>query len=248
MSSKPLHVRHLISLILLSGFVSTTQADTTIKDQATEGKISYHALVIGHGCEEPSVAQSLPVKAQSVVFPTLNPQLTRNDTGESMTLDSIIEDDTGRGLAGRVEVIQDRNIFKFQALQQDKAGNTVGFNSTGGTLQSGFLGLVPFRFSAVNFVKTSCIKRLYVKVAVADVCSMTFPPKPGTAELWLPSATTRFRNPMIIGEPATLIVNRDLNTNPLPTDGSCGDGFDATLLPSREDIDTHLPFKGWGRK
>lgn len=212
-----------------------------------EGKISYHALVIGHGCEEAPVA-SQPVKAQSVVFPTLKPQLTRNDTGESLAMESIIEDDTGLGLAGRVELIQDRNIFQSQTLTQDKTGNTVGFYSTNGNLQSGLLGLVPFRFSAVNFVKTSCIKRLYVKVAVADVCSMNFPPKPGTAELWLPNPTTRFRNPMIIGEPATLIVNRDLATNPLPVDGNCGDGFDATLSPSREDIDTHLPFKGWGRK
>lgn len=237
-----------VSLMILSSATTTVLADTTVKDQATEGRINYHALVIGHGCEQPVQDTTIPVKAQSVIFPTLKPLVARNDTGEAVQLGEVIEDEAGTGLAGRVELIQDKNIFKNQNLIQDAVGNTIGFYGTGGNLQSGLLGLVPFRFSAVSFIKTSCAKRLFIKLAVADVCNMTFPPKLGTAELWFPSTTTRFRNSELIGEPATLIVNRDLAANPLPTGEACGEGFDVTITPSRQDIDTHLPFKGWGGK
>ncbi len=242
--------RNLVTASLLSlvvGVIPASMADTTVRDQATEGKISYHALVIGHGCEQLSTDELAPVIAQSVLVPTLKPILSKRDTGESLQWGDVIQDDAETGLAGRVELIQDRNIFRNQTINRDDKGNSIGFYSTGGFLQSGLLGTVPFRFSAVSFVGSSCAKRLFIELAVADICNMSFPPKPGTAELWLSSTTTRFRNPLLVGEPATLIVNRDLTANPLPANG-CESGFDVTLQASREDVDTHLPFKGWGKK
>lgn len=236
--------------LLLAGLVccsGVALADTTVKDQATEGKLSYHALVIGHGCEQPLLGNTTPVKAQSVVFPTLKPVVTRADTEESLQWTDVIDDEAGTGLAGRVELIQDRNIFKTQNLTLNDAGNSIGFYSTNGALQTDALGLVPFRFSAVSFAPSSCARRLLIKLAIADICSMSFPPKAGTAGLWLPSTTVRFRDPLLLGEPATLIVNRDLVSNPLPTGQNCKGGFDVTVKPSAEDIDAHLPFKGWGR-
>ncbi|MGI9212268.1 MAG: hypothetical protein ACR2HF_07315 [Methylococcaceae bacterium] len=234
----------LAGLACCSGIVL---ADTTVKDQATEGKLSYHALVIGHGCEDLQPGKTNPVKAQSVVFPTLKPVVTRADTGEALQWSDVIDDEAGTGLAGKVELIQDRNIFKAQSLILNEAGNSIGFYSTNGSLQADALGLVPFRFSAVSFAPATCARRLLIKLAIADICSMSFPPKVGTAGLWLPSTTVRFRDPVLLGDPATLIVNRDLVSNPLPAAQNCKDGFDVTIKPSAEDIDAHLPFKGWGR-
>jgi len=234
-------------LALLIALSSAVQADTTVRDQATEGRSSFHALVIGHGCEEPQQAKTAPVTAQSMILPTLKPVITRNDTGELLQWTDVIEDEAGTGLAGRVELIQDRNIFKAQYPIRDEIGNTLGFYATGGTLQVDALGMVPFRFAAVSFVPSSCARRLLIRLAVAEVCSMTFPPRPGTANLWIPATTTRFRNPMLIGNPATLIVNRDLVANPLPTSANCNGGFDVNVAPSAADVDKYLPFKGWGK-
>jgi hypothetical protein len=223
------------------------RADTTVRDQAMEGKTSYHALVISHGCENPQLGKMTPVKAQSMILPTLKPIITRADTGETLQWTDVVEDDTGMGLAGRVELIQDRSIFKTQYPIYDGAGNRIGFYGTGGNLQVDSLGLVPFRFAAVTFVAGGCARRLLIKLAVADICSLEFPPKPGTAGLWIPSTTTRFRNPLLMGNPAVLIVNRDLVNNPLPVNAGCGTGFDVTVTPSAQDVDASLPFKGWGR-
>ncbi len=212
-----------------------------------EGKNSYHALVISHGCEDPLLGKMIPVTAQSMIIPTLKPVITRSDTGELLQWTDVVEDEAGMGLAGRVELIQDRSIFKAQHPLYDGTGNRIGFYGTGGSLQVDSLGLVPFRFSAVNFVPASCAKRLLIKLAVADICSMTFPPKPGTAGLWIPATTTRFRNPLLLGSPAVLIENRDLVNNPLPVNAGCNGGFDVIVTPSTQDVDTFLPFKGWGR-
>jgi hypothetical protein len=220
-------------------------AHTTIKDQATEGKTAYNALQIGHGCENPTTGDRIPVTAQSVVFPTVNPVVTRSD-GTATTLDAEISDTLG--LAGKVDVVQDRSVFKAQDEVYDATGNVIGFNSTNGNLQTNLRGLVPFRFTPVTFQKSSCAKRLLVKVAIADICKKAFPPKPGTANLWIPANTTKFKNKNIdgIGAPATLTINRDLTANPL--DASCGEGYDVTVTPSNEDVDANLPIKGWGKK
>ena len=45
-----------------------------------------------------------------------------------------------------------------------------------------------------------------------------------------------------IGAPATLTINRNLATNPLPA--SCGAGIDVTMTPSAADITANLPIPG----
>ena len=227
-------------------------AHTTIKDQMVEGKTGYNALQIGHGCEDPVRTNSrgepyiYPVTAQSVVFPTLNPIVTRSD-GAVTSLDAEVETDT---LAGHFDLVQDRNVFTVQNEKYDANGNTIGFYGRKGYLQTNLRGLVPFRVNAINFLPTSCAARLLIKVAIADICRSKFPPKAGTANLWIPENTPAFSDPEIdgIGGAATLIINRDLVANPLDAQ-SCGAGYDVTVTHSPEDIDTNLPIRGhWWTK
>ncbi len=248
-------------------------AHTSVKDQATEGVSSYNALQIGHTCELEN-GRKIPVIAQSVVFPTASPTVTQSLVTNAKaspattqvtptTLDAEITDPLG--LAGKADLVQDKNIFKRQNEVYDGNGNLIGFNGTQGNLQTNLRGLVPFRISTpVPFFKaTSCAKRMVVKIAVADICKKTFPPKPGTANLWMPSTTGKFTDSSIdgVGAAAALTINRDTTKNPLPAgcpidDGAPLDkttklpiaGYDLIVTPTPEDIDAHLPIKGyWGR-
>jgi hypothetical protein len=233
-------------------------AHTTIRDQATEGANSYNATVIGHTCTSPKNGAHLPVIAQSVLFPTVNPEVVRSD-GVATTLgdEFSIKDHTGvvtplTSLAGKFTLIQNKDIFKSQEEITDAAGNAIGFYGKRGNLPAEMLGLVPFRVSGIAFAEDKCAKSLKIKVAIADICKMSFPPKDGTANLWIPNTTGKFTDNAIVydegktpgaknGSPGTLTINRK---GSLPE--SCGGvGYDVTVWPSNEDIDANLPFPGW---
>lgn len=243
---------------LLCGAGQGVFAHTTVMSQATEGTTAYNALQIGHGCTKDN-GKKLPVVAQSVVIPTVNPVVLRADPNDStktipVNLSDVISDPLG--LAGKVDVVQDRNVFKKQDEVYDATGNNViGFNSRNGNLQTNLRGLVPFRFTPPAFVPSDanhCAKRLLVKIAIADICKTNvFPPIPGSANLWMPNTTSKFPNAGVDGTSATyhgggaatLTINRKDKLDP-----ACGAGYDVTVWPSEEDIDANLPIKGyWGR-
>jgi hypothetical protein len=243
---------------MLCGAGQGAFAHTTIRDQATEGTNSYNAAVIGHTCTNPKNGAHLPVVAQSVLFPTVNPEVVRSD-GVPTTLgdEFSIKDHTGTvtpltSLAGKFTLIQNKNIFAKQAEITDAAGNAIGFYGKRGNLPAELMGLVPFRVSGITFAADKCAKSLKIKVAIADICKMTFPPRDGTANLWIPNTTGKFTDNAIVydegktpgpknGSPATLTINRK---GELPE--SCGGvGYDVTVWPSNEDIDANLPFPGW---
>lgn len=215
-------------------------AHTSIRAQATEATTSYNDIVIGHGCEE----AKLPVIAQSVVFPTLHPTLTIS-AGTFAGGRPIFQQTT---FAGIPQLIQSKDIFTKQTQKTDAQGNVIGFTSTEGSLSytgdpaMDLLGHVPFRTGGVNFNAASCAKKLVVEVAIADICE-----KNGAHNLWIPSVTPKFPDPTVdgIGEPATLVFNRDLTKNPFLASSNCGDGYEVTLSPSVEDIDTNLPIPGY---
>ena len=222
---------------VMSVAVQSTFADTGIRDKAVEGVTAYNAITIGHTCEVPETGAHRPVIGQSIVFPTLNPSVTRTDTAAAVALEEVIEQGS---LVDLPQLVQDRNIFTKQNEKTNADGQVVGFFGAYGNLQYNLRGVVPFRMGAVNFVPESCAKTLLVKVAIADICTRTFPPKPGTANLWIPNTTTKFSDAAIdgIGSPAVLTVSRDLVNNPL--DAACGSGFDVVVAPSNEDIDKNL--------
>jgi hypothetical protein len=213
-------------------------AHTTVKSQANEGVRDDNALRIGHGCEAEGGTRA--VIAQSVVFPGDAPELSASDP--AVVISSLAEAIVQGSIAGLVAGIQDRSIFLVQGEKTDANGNVVGFYGKAGRLTPELAGRVPFQFTTPNFQPESCATRLLVKVAIADICSLR-PPllQPGKVNLWIPDNGSRFAVEGIdgIGEPATLTVNRNLLTNPIPA--SCNGGYSVTVTPSAAQLEIDLP-------
>jgi hypothetical protein len=232
----------LLLLVLLPA--PAALAHTTIKSQATEGVRDDNALRIGHGCEG-----GHGVIAQSVVFPTDAPDLSSSDPNAAVTdLSEVIAQGS---LAGLAQSIQDRSIFQHQSEVVDANGNAVGFQARWGKLEPELAGRVPFQFAAPTFLPESCAKRLLIRVAIADICSLRKPLlEPAKVNLWIPDNGSQIATAALaagvegIGGPATLTVNRNLATNPLPA--ACGAGTDVSVSPSAAQIDRDLPIgKFW---
>ncbi|MFO1312923.1 MAG: hypothetical protein U1F41_12760 [Burkholderiales bacterium] len=224
-------------------------AHTTVRSQATEGVTADNALRIGHGCSVPG-SSATAVRAQSVVFPTSNPVVTTSDGSSAPKLEAVI---ASGSLAGLARFVEDTSVFNSQASKTDALGNSIGFAAWDGSLAPDLLGRIPFQFAAPKFVATSCAARLLVKVAIADVCSFGAGETAtvGKVNLWIPDNGSQYAvagkasGVDGIGAPATLIVNRDLSTNPLPA--ACGAGIDVTVTPSAADVDANLAIRGvWG--
>ncbi len=209
-------------------------------------------LRIPQGCEIPW-GDALPVIAESVVFPSASPTVTGSDGSVLGDLSTVI---TQGSIVGLFAPIQDRSTFQAQQVKTDTLGNTVGFNGTDGGLDLDTPGRLPFQFTAPTFVPTSCAKRLLVKLAVADICAPASERAAGSVQagkvnLWIPDNGSQFATVGKqvgvegIGTPATLIVNRNLATNPLGA--ACGAGIDVTVTPSAADVDANLPIPSvWG--
>jgi hypothetical protein len=227
-----LRVTAVAALTLSAGLAA--QAHTTIQVAAAEGTTTYNNLVIGHGCAGPN-GTSLPVIAQSVLFPTVNPKTTITGTfaGNARAVDVTT-------LANVAQLIQSRDIFTVQREKTNAAGAVIGFEGSGGSLAPTLHGLVPFRTAGITFPADSCATRLVIQIAVADICVRN-----GTKNLWIPSLTAKYTDPTVdgIGAPASLTVNRDLAKNPLAA--SCGAGYTMTITPSAEDVDANLKMPGY---
>src|SRR4051794_25956109 len=92
---------NMTAVIVAAAFLalgSTAVAHTTIKAQATEGVSDDNALKIGHGCATAD-GDHIPVIAQSVVFPTLAPEITASDGSAITDLSQVIEQGSLVGLA-----------------------------------------------------------------------------------------------------------------------------------------------------
>ena len=235
------------SLMLGSG--AGAYAHTTVRSQGTEGTTEDNALRIGHGCSEFG-GVALPVIAQSVVFPSAAPVVTSSDGAPVAGLSAVI---TQGSIAGLVKPLQDASVFMSRELKYDALGNVIGFSATDGSLATDMLGRVPFQFTSPGFVPSSCAKRLLVKVAIADVCSTASGDavRTGKVNLWIPDNGSQYATMGGsagvdgVGSPATVIVNRNITSNPLPP--ACGAGVDITVTPSAADVDANLAIPGvWG--
>lgn len=229
-------------------------AHTTIKDTLTEGTAGYTALVIGHGCANSAGVYS-PITAQSVLFPVGNAAVTYTVTEGSTTREvsagTLSQHLKAGKLDGAISLVPDRNIFSKQTYKVNASNQVIGFTSTGGSLYTDptgtakFRGLVPFYVAAQSFLATSCAKSVKIKIAVADVCDLT----KGLANTWIPSAaqigssyTLAGYNWDGVGSAATLTINRNTATNPVPPYGCpVYGGYDLNVWPSAQDIDYYLP-------
>jgi len=209
-------------------------AHTTIQVQANEATTTYNNLVIGHGCTLAN-GSKLPVIAQSVVFPTLNPKLSI--TGTMAGNAAIVSAST---VANIPQLVQSKHLFNRQREKTNASGQVIGFENWDGSLEPTLHGLVPFRTAGISFLADSCATKVVIQIAVADICE-----KNGARNLWIPAVTAKYSDPTVdgIGSPANLTINRDLAKNPLPA--SCGAGYTLTVTPSAEDIDAHLKLEGY---
>lgn len=230
----PLSTRPTVAALALLACTASASAHTTVQVQAAEATTTYNNLVIGHGCTAANGSR-LPVIAQSVLFPTVNPKFTI--TGSFGGNPAVVSIST---LANVAQLVQSRDIFTRQAEKKNAAGQVIGFESTEGRLEPDLHGLVPFRTAGIGFPADSCATKLIVQIAIADICE-----KGGTRNLWIPGLTPKYADPAIdgIGAPANLTINRDLVKNPLAA--SCGAGYTLTVTPSNEDVDANLKISGW---
>jgi hypothetical protein len=228
----PFRQTALAAALLAAAFAA--QAHTTIQVQAAEGQTTYNHLVIGHGCTAAD-GSTLPVIAQSVLFPTVRP--VYSVTGTMAGNPAVVSISS---LANIAQLIQSKAIFSKQKEKLDAAGQVIGFESSEGALDPTLHGLVPFRTAGITFPADSCAVKLVVRVAIADICQ-----KNGLKNLWIPALTAKYADPAVhgIGAPASLTFNRDLAKNPLPA--QCGAGYTFTVAPSAEDIDAHLKLDGY---
>jgi hypothetical protein len=262
----------LSAAVALCAFGQAASAHTTIRDIATEGAASYNAVQIGHGCTNERTGKTLPVIANSVVIPSGDPVVQKVDSTGAVIGTTTLESEftyryhdgtikTLTGLGAIVRVIADKNVFSKREARHDANDGTIGWHARGGALATDQYGLLPFRVGSINFGSSSCAKSLKVKIPVADICTFAFPPRPGTANLWINNTTAKFSNPGLDGVgttlvdgadpskgtvpfkgyPATLTINRRAGTLP----ASCGTGYDVVVWASDRQIDAELPFPGW---
>jgi len=244
-------VRRLTLIIGAAIFVmgSTAFAHTTIRSQATEGVTEDNALKIGHTCETDD-GDHIPVIGQSVLFPTQSPEITTSDGSVIPDMSQVIE--LG-GLQGLARPIQDKSVFKKQQQKYDALENVIGFAAAAGSLDPEIPGRAPFQFAAPRIVASSCAKRLLIKVAIADICvrgtSVQDSLKFGKVNMWIPdnesmySIAAKAEGIDGLGGAATLTVNRNLTTNPLPP--ACGAGIDVTVTPSAADMNANFGIPGY---
>lgn len=213
--------------------------------QVTEGRLTRGVLILPHVCEAlvNGKPRDLPVIAQSLLIPTVNPKLSRSDGRSISDLGQVIEQGA---LSGFITPFFDSSTFQKHRLKKDSLGNSVGFGNWKGRLPHGYFGQIPVMIQSLNFVSTSCANQLIVEFGGADICRVTAVPADGDANLWIPSTTPRFPDANVhgVGEPMPLVINRDLALNPLRPRCS-GKEFSVTVSPSPEDIDANLPIKGY---
>jgi hypothetical protein len=219
-----------------------------------EGNFEKLELEINHGCD------GNPVIAQSVLFPSLNPELSASDSSNNPVpppndISELLE---GGFLEGLPDLVQDRSIFLEQDEITSELGNTIGFYGKKGFLKANLLGAVPFKFSPLFFTPNSCYSQINFITAIADICSTKAPAlQPGKISLFIPDNGSKIGETAKangaehgVGEPSRLTVKRDLKSNPFRDaqgnlTNACGEGISVTITPSAEDIDKNLPIPGY---
>ena len=227
-------------------------AHTTIHDQATEGVTADNSFKLAHTCQLDDGSWA-PVLAESAVLPIDSPVLTASDGSTVGSLSQVIQTTDLRGLA---KPIQDKSVFKSLQLKLDSLGNVIGWSGTGGAMTAGSNapGRIPFQFAAPKVQANSCAVALAVKINIADICvpglGMSDSVQDGKVNLWIPDNGSQFATvgkangaDEGIGAPATLTINRNLTTDPLPS--SCGAGITVTVTSNPKEVDANLPIPGY---
>lgn len=264
-----------------------SSAHTTFRNGSAgvENVTDYDFVQTSHGCfanSDPAKTARTPVTATSVVFPTdadaivetfpssaATPTGTKN-AGTPAHLSDFFSwtDHTGAvsaltNISSLITWIQSAEVFPKARRKVDSLGNTVGFEVYGGKLDPFSTGAYPVKIGGVKFSPTSCAAKVVIRVAIADVCKRNvFPPKAGSANVWINHTTAKFIHSDLDGiapvdntgaaVPANfwpaITIKRNLTSNPLPANCNAGNTVDVFVTPSDAQIDMDLPIKGyWGK-
>ncbi|BBL57187.1 hypothetical protein [Methylomonas koyamae] len=254
-------------------------AHASIVGAITSGATGFPRVGLNHACN--GTTPPTPIVAQSVVIPTINPTILKKETVSGTTTDVSgggLSPYFSTNLAGTTplnslqnlgQLIQSKDVFSNQIEQRNASNSVIGWVSTKGSLAVNLHGEVPFRFAAPHFRfaagnANSCVSKLTVQFAVADICNIN--QKPGSlpaigsgnngVNLWIDKTiadldTTQFPASAIENGAGTtnLTINRDTAINPYPANCAAAGGSDPTIeitvKPSADDID-QLAFPGWG--
>ena len=264
------NIKLSLAAALLLGAGQSASAHTIIQYSLLSEVAGYSATYTTHGCL--NAIPAVPMVAESVVIPTINPLLSRSDGVPITSLGELFTKPASHGsnvqipltsLAGVFNLQQSRDIFTSQTQLHDApnaGGNVIGWVSTRGNLHLNQFGATPFRMNAIGFSPSSCVRSLQITIADASSCDVNDWPSgnsspetvhPGATNLWLDNTYLSFFGVPIENGAATpvLTINRNTAVNPYPStcQGSGGSTplFDVFVKPSQQDVN-QLQFPGWG--
>lgn len=219
-------------------FAHTRLKTPEILENAASHGSDYNAVVISHGCVNPTTgAVDVNTLGSVAVFPDGKDSIITVD-GAPHT-GSLTDFVTNWG--SPVTKIQDRSIFAYEGYVKDSLGNKLGFWTGGGQgLTGGFRAEIPFVTAGVIIEPTSCAKSVTFVLGIADICQITNAAgfSDETVLLWTPAVGSIYDGVGLDGydSPATLKVTRSVA--PLPE--SCGAGVDVVVKPSANQLNRDL--------
>ena len=174
-----------------SAFAHTRLKTPVIAENSQQHGSDYNAVVIGHGCVNPTTgAVDVNTIGTVVVFPDGKDSIiTVDGQPHSGPLTDFVAN-----WGNPVTKIQDKSIFAEEDHIKDSLGNKVGFWTGGGSgLKGGFRAVVPFVTAGVIIEPTSCAKSVTFTLGIADICQITDAAgfNDETVQMWTP-AVARF--------------------------------------------------------
>ncbi|MGG7056209.1 hypothetical protein [Nitrosomonas sp. ANs5] len=228
------------------------QAHTRFDINTTrEGTRVDNHVVIPHGCTDQ------PVIGNVTVFPDVSTALvdtaplpnaaigsdafTRSDQPASAFVSGVIT----------FRPILSKHVFTMHEIVNDPNGNPIAEWQAGGSSipASNWVAKLPVRVNPINIEPTSCVNRLIVAPAIANICQLTSIHEINgkdsdrlDVDFW---TAPEAGHPQFDGPawnfPAPYIVTRNLETNPLPE--NCGEGITARIYPSAQQLDRDMPVR-----
>lgn len=244
----------LITLSIVTAMLflawQSAQAHTRLNvPTLTEGTRVLNHMVIGDNCAA-DAGDGRRVIGTSVVFP--------DGVDSTILVDGQPHDgaltDFLTNYGNNFQLVYDRGAFDYMDEKKDSLGNVTGFWAGGGPGSPANLHVfTPVRTTAARIEPNSCAKSVRLTIQVADICRITGINDLGTdndfnVKLWTHNAlgTPFDRQGETDNGPASLLINRDLETNPLPM--NCGEGVAVEVRPSAAQTNRDMPIRFEGQQ
>jgi hypothetical protein len=231
------------SLLLVSSMViaGTAAAHTTLETASmSEGVRVLNNVQIGHAC-----GAGKSVIGTSVVFPDgTDSTILVNKAAYNGKLSDFL---TTWG--PNIQPLIDRSVFTTVDEHNGPTGNVTGLWAGGGSgVPNHMVGYVPFRVNATRINPQSCATSVRFQVSIVDVCEITTSASlhnEGVAEFWTSNTLSTIYDSKEGDNSASLTINRNLTTNPLPTScGGVGTAVEVRVSPTQLQRDMPIRVNG----